>query len=177
MTPTETSTKRCIFDDGSARGAKKTLTTDATIKAFLDEQGVQKITSKVRTFSGPWKSPEVVLAIRRTNDDLRGTQGIEVGGSVAGGEPVYVIRIDLGPHPEWKARPSVRPGPPPKDPVKADAEWRRQYHLFPAVAAVVDVSPDGKDLGVVAFAEGTESVEEAAIVRMPVETFAARVRK
>lgn len=195
--------RTCVFEDSKTRGAKKTFKSslaideadfragklegdaldkrlaqkDLPMTTFLEEQGFPRITSKVRTLHGAWPAPDLVLAIRRTNDDLRGTQGIEVGASVAGGEPVYVIRVDLGPHSQWKLRPSVRPGPKPKDPIKADDEWRKEFHLEPAVAAVVDVSPDGKDLGVVAFTTGTMWFEDAAIVRMPIETFAARVRK
>jgi hypothetical protein len=177
ITPCDSCQKKCVFEDSKTRGAKKVVTNAGEQDKLLADEGFRPITSNVRTLAAAWPLPDLVLAVRRTNDDMKQTQGIEVGASVAGGEPVYVIRIDLGPHPQWKARPSVRPGPKPKDPIKADEEWRKQFHLDKAVAAVIDVSPDGKDLGVVAFTTGTEGVEDAAVARMPLETFAARVRK
>lgn len=150
---------------------------DRPLQRFLDDNAIPKIT-KVRVLHGPWRYPELVLATRSTQNESTGTSILEVGASADGGEPVFPIRIELGPHAMWRS-------PLPKDSVpksasageraKALAEWRGQWAMRPATAAVIDVSPDGKDLGVVGFATGAMWYEDARAVRMPVDVFAKRV--
>lgn len=108
-------------------------------------------------------------------NEARGTTVIELGASASGKPSVFVMRVELGPHPLFKSRPSKKPGPKPADLATADAEWREQFHMEPAIAAVVELSADGKDIGLVGYANGTMWFEDAGIARMSLAAFATAV--
>jgi hypothetical protein len=152
---------------------------DAKRDAFLADHGVAKVTAQ-RVLHGPWPYDDLVLETRESRDRARGTVTVEVGASVVGSSapPVFPIRIELGPHPGFRMpmpKDEVPKDASPGDRKKALAAWRDQW-MLDAIAAVVDVTPDGKDLGVVAFAHGAMWFEDARVARMPVASFAAKVR-
>jgi hypothetical protein len=149
---------------------------NAPMKKFLAQQAIPKV-KELRTLGGPWPYPDLVLVTRSTMNDARATTVVELGGAIAGAEPAYVMKVELGPHPMWKERPSLKsPKLTAAEKAASDAEWRRQFSIDPGVAAVVDVTPDGKDIGLVGFTRGTGWFEDAALARMPLAKFEARVR-
>lgn len=137
---------------------------DAASEKFLSEANVPKLT-KQRELHGKWKYDDLVVATRTTESATRGTTVVEVGARVDGGQPVYVFKFELGPHPMWKRKP----------PGMTAAEWHEQFAMSEGVPAVIDVTPDGKEIGVVAFAAGSMWFESADMSRMPIDAFAAKV--
>jgi len=147
---------------------------DEPHRRFLADNELPGVTAQ-RVLHGPWKYPDLVLATRSSTDDAKGTSILEVGASVDADEPVFPLRLELGSHPMWNSKPMDPPKGSPADVKQELASWRDQWRMRPASAAVVDVAPDGNELGVVAFASGSMWYEDARSTRIAIHTFAARV--
>jgi hypothetical protein len=138
---------------------------DAAAQKFLDEAGIATVTNQ-RVLHGPWKYPDLAVATQTRENKARGTTIVEVGARADGGDPVWVFRFELGPHGMFNSR------PPKGTPAE---EWRDQFRMGAGVAAAIDVTPTGNEIGVVAYASGPMWFETADASRMSMDAFAAKV--
>jgi hypothetical protein len=149
---------------------------DARHQKFLVTNAIPKITTQ-RVLHGPWRWDDVVFESRTSTSETTGKAIVELGGSVDGGPAFYPMRVEVGPHSGFSMpipKGTVPPSATADERKQALANWRAEWALDPRLA-VVDVTPDGKEIGVVAFAHGAMWFEAAEVARMPASAFAARV--
>ena len=120
-----------------------------------------------------------MLAQKASYDDTKDQGTLLFGARVGSEEPVYPIRIDLGPHPTRSVEPTLDPKLTGAERTvardAARAEMREQFRIEAPLLLYVDVTKSGDDLGVVAVSKGTGWHEEAHAARLGVKEFAGRV--
>lgn len=140
---------------------------DAPLSAFLDHHypestriGEGKIP---RTWSGPFPYADVVFSSKSSYDATTGRATLAFGGRVGDGPNVYPFSTSFGPHEMWKYQPDVVPTLKGAERTKAlaevRAEMRSTFTIEPPLVATIDVSKDGKHLGVVVMTNGTRFAE------------------
>jgi hypothetical protein len=148
---------------------------DDRTQKFLDDNAFPTV-GNLRKLTGTWPYPDMVFAVRSEAVEKDGTAVLDFGATVDDAEPVYPIHIVIGPQSLWlKAPKEVAPTVKGKEREDAIASIRSNFVLTAPDLAYVDLSPDGKDLGVVAFTTGSMWYEDTKFVRMPVVAFAGAV--
>lgn len=169
---------RCVFRDASGRDRNETDVVKDEVSAkktkeiadWLKKNGVPEVTSVKGTFErdpppikGTWAYARdisiKVIAGSGDVDDKGGAKSqpfVRVGGVLAGEDPVWVVTMSA-PHRKMGG---------PKDP-------EIPYH-FTALNGF-QLSPDGKELGMVSHSFCMEYCDDFEIVRMSVDAFAGQV--
>lgn len=148
---------------------RKRAIEDAKVEKQLALLGAEHA-DKGRVLRGPFPYPELTFAARPTRD-ANERVGLLVGAHVPGEEPVFPLRIDIGPHP-------MRGGAIPTEPGMKKytrEEWDAQWTMQDPELAYVNVTRSGKELGAVAMAGGAMWFENGGVARMPAAAFAAQV--
>lgn len=117
---------------------------------------------------GPFGYDDLTFALEPIPDPGDGSVGVAFGARIDGEAPVLSQRIVLPPHP-------MR-GQAPKDAQSAEAraEWNAQWTMTPP-DLFVDVSRDGKELGLIAMSSGAMWYEASTTRRLSTAAFAAHV--
>jgi hypothetical protein len=165
-----------IGEDEAQRRAEKR---DAKWTKFLADNAIPE-TQPQRVFHGPWRFADVAVTTRVTKDAPGEAGTLHVGGRVDGAPPVFPIRLRIGPHPMYGApspevRAAIAKATTAEDKQQIVEEWRSNWTMSEPILAVFDVTPDGQDIGVVAFASGAMWFEAAEMARMRQGEFAARI--
>lgn len=100
------------------------------------------------------------------------------GAHLPGEEPVYPIRVVIGPHAMravTKNDKDLKKLPPAEREKKLN-ELVDAYTMSDPILAYANVTKDGRDIGVVALSSGTFWYEVGAVGRMQTATFVKKVR-
>ncbi len=161
-------------DDGSAEAEARAKKQDEMVERRLKELGAVHAKDG-RTLRGPFPYPDLTFATKSTRDETKGTVAVLFGARADGEEPVYPIRVELGPQPMWDVAAGELAPLSPAERKKLIDEHHEQFRIGDAVLEYANVTRDGSDVGVVAVAGGTMWWETAAVARMSSTTFVAHV--
>ncbi|CAN5763495.1 hypothetical protein BH09MYX1_BH09MYX1_14880 [soil metagenome] len=163
---------------------KRAKANDDAVDRKLQELGIDAAKDG-RVLRGPFPYPDIVFATtaaQGAQSSQKGTVALLFGGHVAS-EPKstasYPMRIEVGAHPMYDAMPATERARiaklPPAERDKAMSDWHAQFGMSPPVLAYVNVTKDGREIGVVAVASGSMWFEAGAVGRMNASAFAAKI--
>lgn len=138
---------------------------DDMVERRLKTLGAVKATEG-RALRGPFPS-DLIFASKIESDEKTKTATVLFGARVVGEkEPVFPMRVPLGPHPMLHRIPKG---------VSA-AEWNDQWGLNDPRVVYANVTKDGKEIAVVAITGGSMWWEDGGFARMKTDEFVAKVR-
>lgn len=149
---------------------------DAEVDAKLLALGAEKA-SAGKKLRGLFPYPDLVFAAKDTRDAAKRVT-LLVGAHLPGKEPVFPMRIELGPHPmrtHVKSTDAQFAHLPPAEREAAVAEVLEGFDLHEAQLAYINVTKNGREIGAVAEASGTMWFEVGGVARMPTASFVAQV--
>lgn len=155
----------------------KATAAEVAANAFLEAQFDEGPVPPTRALRGPFPYDDIVFATETVNDGAAGTTTLRFGAKIMGEAPVFPFSLTLGPHPMSRKTPNFAKGLSPGERAAALADYRAAFSITPAALARVDVSPDGKHFGFVAFSRGTGWYETSDMLVMPTAKLVAQLYK
>jgi hypothetical protein len=142
---------------------------DKKLDDLLDRYALPSGGANRPPLRGAFPYDDLTFAAKVSPEDARGVSAVAFGARVSGETPVFPLQLEVGPHP-------MRGAPLPKEvrTQKERDEWNSQWTMGEP-DLFVDVSADGKDLGLVAMASGSMWYEAAKSTRIGVSRFASQV--
>jgi hypothetical protein len=103
---------------------------------------------------------------------------LHFGGHVGESEPVYPLKVTLGPHPQFAVPARMRAelaSLPPADRAEAALRWHSDNAMYDPILAYANVAKTGREIGIVVIAGGNYWYEAGGVARMPTDAFVAKI--